>query len=74
MEKTQKEIIEKVQIEMHKAFNHWNENKKNGQEPVAIQDLDFWADQLATVLEQEIEDKSDYLPRVEHPTPHWEMN
>ena len=51
MEKTQKEIIQKVQIEIHKAFNHWDINKKNGQEPVAIQDLDFWADQLAQVLE-----------------------
>lgn len=35
-----------ISAEISKAFDKWDENIKAGQQPVSIQDLDYWRVQI----------------------------
>ena len=45
-----KRILEQVESEITKAFDNWDNNIKAGLNPVPIQDLDFWSEQLKKAI------------------------
>ena len=45
-----KRILEQVESEIRKAFDNWDNNIKAGLNPVPIQDLDFWSEQLKKAI------------------------
>jgi len=53
MDKENKKKLDKVVGEIRKAFDNWDENIKAGLKPVPIQDLDYWANQIAEVVVDE---------------------
>lgn len=47
---TTKEQLQKLAKEIRAKYNSWDENIKAGQQPVPIQDLDFWATKLEEII------------------------
>lgn len=47
--KTQ-ELLKKVIDEIQKCYDNWDVRIENNQQPVPIQDLDFWIQRLKSVL------------------------
>jgi hypothetical protein len=48
------EILEQIEGEIRASFDGWDGAIKNGKQPVAIQDLDFWSNQLKEVIHGEV--------------------
>ena len=45
-EKIALRTLAEIADEIQNKFNLWNVHKENGQEPVPIQDLDYWQNQI----------------------------
>jgi hypothetical protein len=46
MEEVNRMEIRKIAMEIRNKFLHWDANIRAGQQPVPIQDLDYWANEL----------------------------
>ena len=47
---TAKEQLNKIEREMTRCYNNWDDTVNNKQQPVSIQDLDFWRCSINGVL------------------------
>jgi len=47
---TQVKRLTNLAGEMANAFNLWDERIKNKQQPIPIQDLDYWKDEICSVV------------------------
>lgn len=61
------ETIERLKLiekEMKKCFDEWDDKIRNGQQPVPIQDLNFWQKELDEIIEDEIKLQIDKTTRI----------